>query len=136
MCNKPLLFPLLYWSPCSTNYVVISSLLFWFSSWTLYGLQSEHVKDIEDKNKKIYDIEETNKKIKKARCFENVSLILETTLETSFQMWFQTMYLFPLLLDIFNINWYDTTNGSEIIWRIISILSSLLSASYTNVYTR
>ena len=106
-----------------------------FFSWTLYGLQSEHVKDIEDKNKKIYDIEETNKKIKKARCFENVSLILETTLETSFQMWFQTMYLFPLLLAIYDPN-FETTYESETIWRITSIIVSLFSASYTNVYSR
>jgi len=60
-----------------------------------------------------------------------LSMILEASLESSFQMWFQTIYLFPILMYM-----DDFSFTSNIIWRIISIVASFLATAYSIVYSR
>ena len=96
-----------------------------FYSWQLFGLQSKYTDE-------SLEVIAKKKKIEKQINFENLSLILEASLESSFQMWFQTIYLFPILMYL-----GDFSFTSIIVWRrIMSIVASFLATAYSIVYSR
>ena len=91
--------------------------------------------DIEIENKEIKRNSVENKKFKDnietQEAFVNLSLILEGTVESSFQLWFQVLYFFPLLV-FFIRDSYEWSFGV----RTLSILSSFISYGISIVNSR
>ena len=83
-------------------------------------------------NKRYTSEEEKDRKEKeKQRAFVNLSMILEGTFESSFQLWFQTLYFFPVLVFIDRKSY-----GRLTIVRILSIISSFLAYTFSVVKSR
>ena len=83
------------------------------------------------KEKLQMKLQKSKKDLEIQEAFVNLSLILEGTVESSFQLWFQVLYFFPVI--VFSIrDSYDWFLGV----RIISILSSFVSYSASIVNSR
>jgi len=93
-------------------------------NWELYKLESERTDDDEKVGAKKREIENQ-------RDYENFSVILEASLESSFQMWFQAIFLFPLFLFL-----VQSTYTKFVIMRIFSVVGSFLSTAYSIVFCR
>lgn len=85
-------------------------------------------KDELDYDKKHEDLK---KKIEKNSKVVNISIIIEACLESSFQLWFQTLYMFPIFVGL-STNTYTAWN----IVRILGIMTSFLTTAYTQVFIR
>ena len=90
--------------------------------------------DEEERKKRILKVK---KKQEKHTRFLNVSLINEAAMESSFQLWFQTLYMFPIVLFFLG-----GESGTLNEWKpdrisvSFSILSSFISLTYSVVYIR
>ena len=91
--------------------------------------------DEEERKKRILKVK---KKQEKHTRFLNISLINEAAMESSFQLWFQTLYMFPIVLFFLG-----GESGSLKEWKqearisiSFSILSSFISLTYSVVYIR
>ena len=90
--------------------------------------------DEEERKKRILKVK---KKQEKHTRFLNVSLINEAAMESSFQLWFQTLYMFPIVLFFLG-----GESGTLKEWKpdrisvSFSILSSFISLTYSVVYIR
>ena len=93
-----------------------------------------NVPDEEERKKRILKVK---KKQEKHTRFLNVSLINEAAMESSFQLWFQTLYMFPIVLFFLG-----GESGTLKEWKLerisilFSILSSFISLTYSVVYIR
>ena len=82
--------------------------------------------DEEERKKRILKVK---KKQEKHTRFLNVSLINEAAMESSFQLWFQTLYMFPIVL--FFLGGESGCLRTEVIIGTISILCSFISLTYS-----
>ena len=80
-----------------------------------FDIQHEELKGEIDKNSK--DV--------------NVSIIIEACVESSFQLWFQTLYMFPIFVGL-STNTYTYKN----VVRILGIIISFLTTAYSMVFIR
>ena len=81
--------------------------------------------------REIFDMDwkKWNEKIKKQEAFVNLSLLIEASIESSFQFWFQTVFLFPTIFTSFTVGlstWSDLFN-----LRLVSITFSFGSFAVT-----
>ena len=91
----------------------------------LHELRTRESLEKEKVVKKMKELQDQN-------AFINLSAIIEGTFESSFQLWFQTLYFFPVLV-LFNSKPLVTRNT----WiKILSILSSFITTAYSIVYSR
>ena len=94
--------------------------------------QEHKLRSLSDEEERKKRILKVKKKQEKHTRFLNISLINEAAMESSFQLWFQTLYMFPIVLSI----------GSLKEWKLdrisvsFSILSSFISLTYSVVYIR
>lgn len=79
----------------------------------------------------VLKVREHNLKIEKNSKFVNISMIIEATIESSFQLWFQTLYMFPIFVGL-NKNTFSSSN----LLTIVSIVASFLTTAYTMVIIR
>ena len=87
--------------------------------------KTEECKDIIEEKKK------TKAKIERQNKFVNISMITEATMESSFQLWFQTHFLFPMIGGI-----KKTSYSPAILMKILSVLFSFCTTAYTMVVIR
>ena len=81
--------------------------------------------------REIFDMDwkKWSEKIKKQEAFVNLSLLIEASIESSFQFWFQTVFLFPTIFTSFTVGlstWSDLFN-----LRLVSITFSFGSFAVT-----
>ena len=91
-----------------------------------------------DKQKGSYERKNENlkKKVAEHQILTNLSLILESSFESSFQFFFQGIFFFPTLI----LACMDVSGASElknlVDWKIVSIIISFLSFSWTSLNIR
>ena len=97
----------------------------------LYHLNTKERKTKEDKNSFEIKQHRLMDKLRNLDSIVNLSVLIEASTESSFQFWFQTVFIFPTMILSFTdsnnqINWSDLFN-----WRLVSILISFASFAMT-----
>ena len=87
-----------------------------------------------DDAKFYYEIEKSKlvEKIRRNEAVVNLSHLIEATAESSFQFWFQTVYLMPTIIISFTSESQGSTKWTDLCqWKIVSILISFGTFAFT-----